>query len=70
MQNDKLLYHTILCLQRNGPTHKWQESLNSGGSDMKRKTTTSSTDQAVVSDAKFQNMFGKLQKLRKQELRP
>ena len=37
---------------------------------MKRKTTTSSTDQAVVSDAKFQNMFGKLQKLRKQELRP
>lgn len=70
MQNGKLLFLKILCLQRNGPRHKCQESLNSDGSDMKGNITTSSTDQAVVSDTEFQNIFGKLQKLRKQELRP
>jgi len=44
MQNGKLLFLKILCLQRNGPRHKCQESLNSDGSDMKGNITTSSTD--------------------------
>ena len=44
LQNDKLLYCSILRLQRKRPRHEWQESLNSGGSDMNGKITMSSTD--------------------------